>query len=599
MVAGLRSCQNFVLILTVLLLTACGSEETSQTTGNRISPTYQGPPEEAYCSDVQTFSSSVTITGSAEFEYRDYVISGLGAVQSGSNRKPIRFAEIRVLNSSGNITQCSQTDANGDFSFTLPINTGSYTLQVNSRGLNDNVKATIFNRPEQNQFYSLTMSVSSASDGPVGTLVASATGDVVAGAFNILDQIVEANIYLVSTVGSGDCGSDGCTEINVAEKVSVYWQKGFNPGEYINGSPLSYYVGQGFRRLFILGGINGDVDNTDTDHFDNTIILHEYGHFLEDVYFGTDTPGGPHNGNSLIDPRLAWSEAWSNLLQGVVRNEGNYKDTQGNVNGDTRYLISLNFENNSSTVNDHPKAGLDNNKGYGTRGEGNFREFSVTRLLWDSVDDNNDSETITGGFPEMWTSLTNSSFGWNNSRWQFRSVGAFHKIHEDRTGSTDWSVLRDIEKQAPNRKEYAQYLEVDNSCPDADYYVMLSPGIATSATPSTDYFNDHDFYHLKLDSVTSGSLTVEWTDQDGSSTTNTDLDLYVYDKDARLWNTDDRIAYTIEQNSGGPPITDSAVLASEPAGNYLIDVFVWTGGGNPVRYGLKLNGDKLCQKDPP
>lgn len=96
-------------------------------------------------------------------------------------------------------------------------------------------------------------------------------------------------------------------------------------------SPLSFYK-PGERKLFILGGSNGNVDTADTDHFDNSIILHEYGHFLEDVYGKTDSPGGYHNGSSIIDPRLAWSEGFTNSFQGAALGKNFYLDTAGFCN---------------------------------------------------------------------------------------------------------------------------------------------------------------------------------------------------------------------------------------------------------------------------
>ncbi|MEO0334811.1 MAG: hypothetical protein AAF202_00340, partial [Pseudomonadota bacterium] len=492
MFTRLSSCQSFVLLAAFVALTSCSQPQIIDTTDDRISPTFNGPPEEDYCDNVRSYSDSVTITGTAAFEYRAYIGSGLGPIEG--TPKPIRHAEVRVLDGSKEI-QCAETDANGDFSLVIPRDSGSYTVQINSRANNNFARASVLNGPEKNQFYSIETTITSTANRNIGTMVAPASGSVIAGAYNILDQIVDANEYLRTNVGTGDCAPDGCTEIATsAAKVAVYWQAGFNPGDYLSGAPLSYYI-RGFRRLFILGGLNGDTDFTDTDHFDNTIILHEYGHFLEDVYFGTDTPGGSHNGNSIIDPRLAWSEAWSNLFQGVVRGVGSYLDTEGNIDGDTDYLVFITFESNSSLVNDFPLSGVDNNKGYGADGEGNFREYSITRMLWDSVDSNNDGESVTGGFVEMWTSLSNNTFGWNNDRWKFRSVGALHKIHGDRSGSTDWSDLQDIEKHAPTRQEYGQYIEPDASCADANYLVTLTPGGSGSGSPSLDLFRDHDFYH--------------------------------------------------------------------------------------------------------
>src|SRR6185295_15313242 len=104
-----------------------------------------------------------------------------------------------------------------------------------------------------------------------------------------------------------------------------------------------------------------DTDNSDTDHFDNSVIIHEYGHFLEDNMFNSDSPGGSHNGDKVIDPRLAWSEGWGNFIQGAVRNVARYTDSLGNDDGTTRLIYDADMEN-AQIGNDTPNA----------NGEGNF-----------------------------------------------------------------------------------------------------------------------------------------------------------------------------------------------------------------------------------
>jgi hypothetical protein len=146
----------------------------------------------------------------------------------------------------------------------------------------------------------------------LGTLTALATTEdgLLGGAFNILDQLHNANDFIRSKAGS--CGSNfvGCPNFTVAPKVAVYWEPGFNPGSYFEGSSaLSFYI-PGFSRLFILGGVNGDINYSDTDHFDNSVIIHEFGHFLEDSMFVSDSPGGEHNGNRVIDFCFVWFEGF-------------------------------------------------------------------------------------------------------------------------------------------------------------------------------------------------------------------------------------------------------------------------------------------------
>lgn len=594
-----------ISIFIAVIAMGCSKKKSTDSVDNRNSPTFQGPPEEAYCATVSVFLNPVTITGTASYQYRQPFGSGAGGGLSSvqATPKPIRRAEVRVKNSGGSIVQCGETDNSGDFTVDLPKDTGTYTIEVNSRAFNNYARVTVFNRPVTNQFYSMTTTVSSSASTNVGSMVASATGTVLAGAFNILDQTVLANEYLKANVGTGTCGGSGCTETDVAPKLSIYWEMGFNPSTYIPGNPpLSYYI-PNHSRLFILGGLNGDVDNSDTDHFDNSIILHEYGHFIEDVLTETDSPGGNHNGDSIIDPRLAWSEGWGNFFQAAVTGDGRYIDTSGNSDGTTGFLFYVDLEDNTSPTYDNPQSGPNNSKSHTTKGEGNFREFSIARLMYDSVDTNIDSESITGGFSELWTVLTNPTWGWKNSKWKFRSVGLAHHLQTSLGGGTDWSGLHTLENQAPNRLEYAQYITPDNGCSDAAYFVTLTPSNAPpgGAAPSTDYYRDHDFYHIVFSGTTAGSLTVEFQDAD-SSGTKADLDLFLYDSGAKIFDTSDRKAFTTSQNASTDPTVsevDTATLSNLPAGDYLLQVFSWYGTGSAVRYALKLNGVKLCQKDPP
>src|SRR5690606_13846811 len=108
----------------------------------------------------------------------------------------------------------------------------------------------------------------------------------------------------------------------------------------------------------------------DTDHFDDSIILHEYGHFLEDVYSKTNSPGGVHTGETILDPRLAWGEGWANYFQAAVTGNPVYRDTFGTSLGFSGVYFNENLESGTSDTPNNP-------------GEGNFREFAITRALWD------------------------------------------------------------------------------------------------------------------------------------------------------------------------------------------------------------------------
>lgn len=625
--------RNHILFLvSLLVLSACSSQETTNTaTGGRVSPTYTGPSETAYCSTPITYSTStITVSGTARYIRRelynnpssDPSFEGLGSALTThatlpAGAYPIRAAEIRVTDAAGNVVQCGQTNSSdGSFSIILPAGNISYTLSVNSRSAQFNggpiyLNASVLNRPEANRFYSLSTTVNAGGGNVnVGTLEASAlsNGELLGAAFNILDQLFAANAFLRSkTSTETPCASMGCTAVTTSSpvpKVSAYWEKGFNPNDYFGSSSgLSFYL-PGYHRLFILGGLSGDVDNSDTDHFDNSVILHEYGHFLEDVMFVSDSPGGSHNGNKVIDPRLAWSEGWGNFIQAaILTNNGSmssssprYYDSSGNLDGTADLFFQVDLENMTGT--DLVTSGQ--------QGEGNFREFAVSRFLYDVVDGTGSestypsgSDNISNNFYQLWAALT-SSTGFKKSTLAFRSIGNMLMAQQALSGASDWSAIRLGNYQKGNNSDYAQYVSTSGSCStlSTGHHYSIDPTVAASGLSSSNLFLDNDFYHLKITSSGNYTLSLVYQDAD-SSGIEADLDLYLYNKEARFGNSSDIVGKSIADPSGvaGNTETESFTVYLTP-GNYLINVNAYTGGtyssAGPTQYSIRLNGVDLC-----
>ena len=300
----------FLLSLSLAVLASCGdSEDQLYESSNQPVP---------YCSQKLTYSDPITITGTAQYEYR---IDGNQAV---SNPNPIRYAEVRVTNADGEIIQCAETDEEGKFSLSLPKDGSTALVSVVSRSNNNFLKLYVLKDPKTNTFHSLEQSVVLDSPKDIGSLVAPATGSLEGGAFNILDKILDANNFLKKKTENCQERFKGCIPFSVASlpMPHAYWSKGVNPNIYLGSQKMGFYSSESFfatdlNHIYILGGDNGDVDSFDTDHFDNTIIIHEYGHFIEAVYSNLDSPNGPHTGNDIIDPRLAFAEAWANFFPGT------------------------------------------------------------------------------------------------------------------------------------------------------------------------------------------------------------------------------------------------------------------------------------------
>ncbi len=520
-------------------------------------------PPSAYCSPTSVVvPSPKTLTITPKYQYR---VNGNGAIAD----RAIRNAEVLILDSSGSVVQCLETSSvTGVFTVDLPLNTGSYTIKINSRANNSSVKAYVLTDPWNNSHYSISGSFDSATAAPTAftmTAAAASSGSVLGGAFNILDQILNANAYLRTKTAAGAAGCTPfgaeCSTFTVAPVIYAYWKKGFNPNTYLGKSAtngVSFFL-RGTNELYILGGINGDVLTSDTDHFDNTIILHEYGHFIEDTYSISDSQGGVHQGNTVIDPRLAWSEAFANFFQAAVLNTPVYLDTLGNIECGAspcfQDYINENLESYDSA----------DNPGTVDPGEGTFREFSLTRALWDTIDAAVDiGETAQSPFSEIWTLMTSTNVGFKNSSLNFRNAGLFFKLQSALPGSTtNWATIRTNEDQRNDQRDYATPVTVPGVCG----VNTIDPLIWRDGSyDDSDLFNDNDLYQYNHPGGTFRARIV-YTVSGGDPT---NLDLIIWKNGYRWGRTADIVAISAaEQVSDGG---DEEVNLTLPAGRYMINV---------------------------
>lgn len=497
--------------------------------------------------------------------------------------RPIRFAEVRATNSSGGIIQCAETDASGNFSMSLPADGQRFTVSVLSRSANATNSGYIMNNPTDNQPYALNQTVETTS-GTALNFRAPATGSLEGGAFNILDQIANSQAYLRTTTAS--CGSSftGCQTFSVAPIVFTYWTPGLSPGVYYGVSGgISYYL-NGNRELYILGGVNGDTTASDMDHFDNSVIIHEYGHFLEDQYGKPNSPGGSHNGDAIIDPRLAWGEGWANFFQAAVTGIPYYRDTKGYVNcgSGCSAVVSFNEPLESGTaytMHDNPSV----------LGEGNFREFSVSRLLW-AV-----RKASASGFAEIWSAL-NGTTSMRTASDSYKSISRLHVVQANSTGSgkTSWTTPQTNEKQQPNFTDYATRLVVSSSCSPTTVAMAIKKASGDNGSFSTsDQFNNNDFFYYEHGGGTL-AVSVDWGGGDAA-----DLDLYIYKPGYSFGDSDSSSMAASDARESSAASGNASVAPNLPAGAYMINVMAYTGlyyslGTKNTTYSVKINGQTAC-----
>ncbi|MFS4458771.1 hypothetical protein [Bdellovibrio sp. HCB2-146] len=538
---------NFVLALgaVILLLSACSNPLATDSAS-------RGPatPEPAYMGKAGvSYGGTFQVKATAKFKYRPTKSSGgawgLYAPDAGSIAE-IAFAEFQVFDSSGTMVQAGETDTDGVALFDMPQTAGTYTLKVYSRAQNNKLNISVLEDIYYNSPYSISKSftLTAGTFGSalydIGTMTAEAeeskSSKIEGAAFNIYYDILMANDYIRSEIGNAAW---------VASKVTVYWKAGFNPYTYYDQSaPLSFYV-PGERKLYILGGSNGNVKTQDTDHFDDSVILHEYGHFLEDVYGHTDSPGGSHNGNFIIDPRLAWSEGWANYFQSAVLSSTDAVPASPN-HRPRIYIDTYGWKTSSADATAGANIAVDMNDGGGTAlydrsvvlGEGEFREMSIARTLYKSS--RNPASTVGGAlsgggipFSKYWeTFATGATSLRQTSTYPTPSAGLFLKLLKiNYTGSeTNLNAILTDEGQRSDTQEYAQEVDWTAVACSRNIQGTAEKYPSGSSLSRSDQLRNNDFFLYYYDGLpTSSTISLAYTPTKASNNlTWMDLDIIVY-----------------------------------------------------------------------
>ena len=145
--------------------------------------------------------------------------------------------------------------------------------------------------------------------------------------------------------------------------LTAVWERGSTDGTFYSGDSTIHLLGS----------------TSDDDGYDDTVILHEIGHFFEDVVGRTDSPGGSHDG-SPTDPNLAWSEGFATYWALAVKQTPFYGDS--NAGGGWGY-------NGEATVTRAPQPAGDIGQ--------DVAENMTTEILWDLGDaPGGDDDTLAG-----------------------------------------------------------------------------------------------------------------------------------------------------------------------------------------------------------
>jgi hypothetical protein len=233
------------------------------------------------------------VSGTVRYEDREPQPSGaLGSIR----QMPARGVTVTVVKDQGStVLATGRTDDQGHYSLSFEAAAGTMVHVLAATTSSAPERPVKVTKRNNNVHGAASTSFAAAASTQKDVLATEASH--LGGAFNVFDQMIDGIDAVHVRMGIGQL-----------QPLKAIWENGSQQGTYYDGS------------LNLLGGPDDD------DGYDDAVILHEFGHYVEGVYGGTDSPGGGHDG-SPADPRLGWSEGQATYFSSAVRNNHYYMDS--------------------------------------------------------------------------------------------------------------------------------------------------------------------------------------------------------------------------------------------------------------------------------
>jgi hypothetical protein len=489
---------------------------------------------------------------------------------------PSRGVLVRAVDAGSSVViATTSTDANGDFSFNVTGNT-DIRLVVVSQMLRDGTQPlprwnfTTQDVDAGTPAYTYTDGVTFNSNAGSGRAIdipsgfdnsGNVTGTRASAPFAVLDTVYQGYQLVLSVAPTTNFPA-----------LVIDWASN-NPG-----GETFFDSGSGAISL------SADVTE-DTDEFDQHVIAHEFGHYIEYNFSRADNIGGAHGLGDKLDVRVAFGEGFGYAFGAIVLNDPVARDTyrsptqfQGCVANNGSFLCSstFNVETNPSVSGGTPA--------------GNFgcwcSESSVWSILWDLYDPVLDgADTLNMGFQPLWNVLVNEQ----------RTTPAFTSI---------FSFITALKAANPGQATAINtLLAAQNIDPVTDAYGtgethVPTPVPANAALPlytnitvgggpvvlrnvddagRYNTLGNHRYLRFTLATARTITITVN-----SSNTANPDPDFFVYRNGAFL-----------DAGIDPPPQPEVETITNAAAGNYLIDVYDCANGcadeeGTPGDYDITV-----------
>jgi len=484
--------------------------------------------------------NAVEISGTVTYDRVPVTVSyGIAKLNYDAvTKEPVKHAVVKAFGPDGNEVAQTTTDE-----------TGHYSLQVNQ---NQEVKIRVYARMYNEKMWDVKVVDNTNSDAlyvmegayhssknkhnvrdlhaPSGWTGEGYTQPRVAAPFAILDSIND----VMEKVRQAD------DEV-VFPPLTVHWSvhNVAAGGDKESGQIItSHYDGE--RGLWILGD-----ENSDTDEYDDHIIIHEWGHYFEDQFSRTDSIGGPHSPGEALDIRLAFGEGWGNALSGIATDDPIYFDTSGVRQS---YGWYMNLED-----------GPQKNPGW-------YSEGSVQRILYDLYDSTNEEhDYVALGFKPIYETM----IGKEKNTKAFTSIFSFiNGLKEE-----NWRQSNGIDKTVAYERINTitdSYGSNRTNVANTQNLLPLYRYLGLGETITVCNQNNYGVYnklgnrsYIRINILEEGNYQIN-ASPNGRIAPNQDPDILIYDPQKSQENIG------ISEMEGSPYDTLSIYLEK---GEYLLDVY--------------------------
>lgn len=268
-------------------------------------------------------SDFITLSGRVTYDFVPHNDNQLGLNYSATTVAAGRGLVVELLDSGNQILASTTSNNQGDYSFNVERN---MLVKVRVKAQLARAQLPVWNfkvtdNTNNNSLYAMDGSLVAASEATaVRDLHASSgwtgmayTQPRVAAPFAILDSVLLGVERVVAAGNSSDF-----PELELRWSVN---NKTADGDLALGEVGTSFYSGSA---IYILGD-----ENNDTDEYDRHVILHEWGHYLEEQFSRSDSIGGDHAYGDKLDMRVAMSEGFANAFSAMMLDDPHYRDASG------------------------------------------------------------------------------------------------------------------------------------------------------------------------------------------------------------------------------------------------------------------------------